>query len=74
MTAINYGQAAVEQQVDGSSMFWNTALNWANSILMLITNKIMWEALFKLLDLEYNHTLTLKVVSQMNKALAFNVL
>lgn len=39
------------------------------SVALLIVNQILWLALFHLLDLEYNHTLTEKIISQMNKVL-----
>lgn len=36
---------------------------------MNIINKFLWFSLFYLLDLEFNHTLTEKIISQMNKVL-----
>lgn len=36
---------------------------------MLVINKLMWFGLFYLLNIEYNHTLTDKIISQMNKVL-----
>ena len=36
---------------------------------LLIVNKFLWFSLFYLLEIEYNHTLTEKIISQMNKVL-----
>lgn len=44
-------------------------MNYIMSVIMLAINKIMWSALFYLLNIEYNHTLTDKIISQMNKVL-----
>ena len=46
-----------------------TVINIAMSVSLLIVNKILWFALFYLLTIEYNHTLTEKIISQMNKVL-----
>lgn len=46
-----------------------TILNYAMSVGLLLVNQFLWTFLFYLLDLEYNHTLTEKIVSQMNHAL-----
>lgn len=34
-----------------------------------MVNRFLWFALYYILDIEYNHTLTHKIVSQMNKVL-----
>jgi hypothetical protein len=39
------------------------------AISLQIINKIIWISMFNLLEMEYNHTLTNKIVSQMNKTL-----
>lgn len=46
-----------------------TIINLAISIFINIVNKILWFALFYLLDLEYNYTLTDKTISQMTKVM-----
>ena len=37
------------------------------SVFLQIINKVLWFSLFYLLDLEYNHTSTNKIISQMHK-------
>lgn len=47
------------------------------ALALQIVNKVLWIVLEFILDLEYNYSLTLKIVSLMNKALfatCFNVL
>ena len=44
-------------------------MSLATSISLQIVNKILWIVLYILLDLEYNDTLTNKIVSLMNKSL-----
>ena len=46
-----------------------TILNYTMSIGLLLVNQFLWTFLLYLLDLEYNHTLTEKIVSQMSHAL-----
>jgi hypothetical protein len=46
-----------------------SALNIVISISLQVINSVLWFALFYLLQLEYNHTLTQKIISQMNKVL-----
>ena len=46
-----------------------TIINIAMSAGLLIVNKFLWFSLFYLLEIEYNHTLTEKIISQMNKVL-----
>ena len=53
------------------------AISLITTIALQIINKVLWLVLYLLLDLEYNYTVTDKIVSQMNKALmaiCFNVL
>lgn len=44
-------------------------MSLGTSISLQIVNKILWIVLYILLDLEYNDTLTNKIVSLMNKSL-----
>lgn len=44
-------------------------ISLGTSISLQIVNKILWIVLYILLDLEYNDTLTNKIVSLMNKSL-----
>lgn len=44
-------------------------MSLGTSISLQIVNKILWVVLYMLLDLEYNDTLTNKIVSLMNKSL-----
>ncbi len=49
----------------------------ATTMALQIVNRILWIVLEFILDMEYNYSLTLKIVSLMNKALfatCFNVL
>ena len=46
-----------------------TILNIIISIGLQIVNRFLWIALFYILDIEYNYTLTQKIISQMNKVL-----
>ena len=46
-----------------------TVINIITSLVLQVINKVLWFVLFYLLDLEYNHTLTGKIVSQMNKSI-----
>jgi hypothetical protein len=46
-----------------------TYLNIVISLALQVVNKILWLALFYILDIEYNHTVTSKIISQMNKVL-----
>jgi hypothetical protein len=39
------------------------------SLSLQAVNSILWFALYYILDLEYNHTMTQKIISQMNKVL-----
>jgi hypothetical protein len=55
--------------VDAPTSNFTTILNICISLGLQVVNKILWLALFYLLDLEYNHTLTQKIISQMNKVL-----
>ena len=43
-------------------------MNIAISVALQIINKTLWFSLFYLLDLEYNHTSTNKIISHMHKA------
>lgn len=47
----------------------STILNIVTSIILQIINKFLWFSMFYLLDLEYNHSNTSKIVSQMRKTL-----
>lgn len=42
-------------------------INLITSLVLQIVNKLLWLSLFYLLDLEYNHTLSNKIMSQINK-------
>ena len=46
-----------------------TVINIVISVGLQVVNKFLWWALFFILDIEYNHSLTQKIVSQMNKVL-----
>lgn len=56
-------------QGDGINDNTITVINIAISVGLQIVNKFLWFALFFILDIEYNHSLTQKIVSQMNKVL-----
>lgn len=47
----------------------STLVNIIVSIVMQIINALLWKSLATLLELEYNHTFTQKILSQMNKSL-----
>jgi hypothetical protein len=53
-------------QIDDTTI---TILNIIISIGLQIVNRFLWIALFYILDIEYNYTLTQKIISQMNKVL-----
>lgn len=46
-----------------------TIINIVISLGLQVVNRFLWFALYYILDIEYNHTLTQKIVSQMNKVL-----
>lgn len=59
LTAQNSDQASNLAQI----------ISLGTTIALQIVNKLLWVVLHLLLDLEYNNTLTNKIVSLMNKAL-----
>jgi len=54
---------------DGQDDTTITVLNIVISVGLQIVNRFLWFALFYILDMEYNHTMTQKIISQMNKVL-----
>lgn len=56
-------------QNEKSTSIISTILSFVTTGALQIINKLLWVSLYLLLDFEYNHTLTNKIVSLMNKAL-----
>lgn len=52
---------------DSNSTSLTTIINIITSLVLQVVNKILWFSLFYLLNFEYNHTNTDKIISQMNK-------
>lgn len=63
---LEYLQAYLLNIIDSNSSII-TIINIFTSLVLQIINKVLWFSLFYLLDLEYNHTKTNKIISQMNK-------
>jgi len=53
---------------ESSSLVSMKLFNFLTSIVLIIINAILWVLLKFLLDYEYNHTYTEKIISQMNKS------
>jgi hypothetical protein len=68
---------AALQLSQNSSSSSSTALNLLTVVVLQIVNKLLWISLSILLELEHNHTNTIKIVSQMTKtsiALLVNII
>jgi hypothetical protein len=66
----NYAQVRIQNDpnaLGSESSSTVTVINVIISLVLQVVNKVLWLALFYLLDLEYNHTRTNKIMSQMHK-------